>query len=122
MPWSAKDAVAYIQGHALAVSHGRCAHAVREAVDAGGVTIAARRHAENLGESLSAAGFLPVPSGMPYEPGDVAIIHSIPRHPDGHACMFDGKQWISDFRQERGMYPGPDYRTDMPPFVVYRHR
>lgn len=79
-------------------------------------------YAKDLGGSLIAAGFVALPANASAQAGDVAVIQPIPGHPAGHTCMFDGKLWISDFKQLHGFYPGPGYRADKPPYVIYRHR
>ncbi|EPS2710087.1 CHAP domain-containing protein [Cronobacter turicensis] len=73
---------------------------------------------KNMGKSLIKAGFYEV-YGEPVA-GDVAVISSIPGHPDGHVCIYDGQKWISDFRQ-RSLYPGDSYRRAHPAFKLYRH-
>lgn len=59
-------------------------------------------------------------SGSP-QSGDVAVIQPIPGHPDGHMSMYDGKEWISDFKQLHGLYPSQTYRTAQPSYKIYRH-
>lgn len=111
--------VAYLDAHAQKNSLGRCAEFVRKAVEAGGVHLRRHTSAKDYGSSLEAVGFETV-DGTSYLAGDVAIIQPIPGHPHGHMTMFDGKSWISDFKQLHGLYPGASYRTIKPPFKVYR--
>jgi hypothetical protein len=33
------------------------------------------------------------------QPGDICVINRFSGHPHGHICMFNGQQWISDFKQ-----------------------
>jgi hypothetical protein len=61
----------------------------------------------------------PVP--VVYLPGDVGIVQPIPSHPFGHMAMYDGTDWVSDFRQFHGLYPGAAYRAADPPFTIYRY-
>jgi hypothetical protein len=35
--------------------------------------------------------------------------------------MFNGTDWVSDFTQPWGYYPGPSYRAQKPPVAFYRH-
>jgi hypothetical protein len=35
--------------------------------------------------------------------------------------MFDGKHWVSDFKQQHGYYPGATYRRVRPEVRFYRH-
>jgi hypothetical protein len=34
--------------------------------------------------------------------------------------MFNGQQWLSDFVQQNGYYPGPGYRKAQPTATFYR--
>jgi hypothetical protein len=52
--------------------------------------------------------------------GDVAVIQPYQGgDPNGHICMYDGDQWVSDFKQ-RDMWGGPGYRKNKPVCIVYR--
>jgi hypothetical protein len=123
MPWNAAKAVKHLQDHHEDCSKGHCARYVREAIEAGGVTLIRHVSAKNYGSSLLAAGFMLIPSGPDYmhRAGDVGIVQPIPGHPHGHMAMFDGKYWISDFVQKHGIYPGQSYRTAKPPYSIYRY-
>jgi hypothetical protein len=118
--WDKESAVSYLRWHAESTSHGRCARYVREAIERGGVPIIRTYSAKDYGDSLKHAGFQEV-SGFP-ERGDVIVIQSIDGHPDGHMAMFDGEQWISDFKQPSGFYPSRAYRVVQPPYKMYRRR
>lgn len=112
-------AIDHLRKNAQDHSIGRCAQYTREAIEAGGLTLVRKASAKDYGDSLRAVGFFPI--GMEfYLPGDVGIVQPIPNHPHGHMAMFDGNIWISDFRQWRGLYPGPSYREAKPAFTVYR--
>lgn len=91
------------------------------AIEAGGIRLLNTRHARDYGSSLRASGFREVSSMGPFRAGDVAVIQPVTGHPDGHMCMFDGNIWISDFKQLRGLYPGPVYRNEKPSYKIYRH-
>ena len=72
--------------------------------------------------SLLAVGFVALPAAEGFYAGaDVAVIQPITGHPHGHMAMFNGTFWLSDFKQLHGLYPGPGYRCQKPPFTVYRH-
>ncbi|EAW1173102.1 CHAP domain-containing protein [Salmonella enterica subsp. enterica] len=118
MSWDKYAAVAFARRNAYGESHKKCELFVKEAVIAGGINLAPTPSAKDMGPHLILAGFHQV-YGEPVL-GDIAVIQSIPHHPDGHACIFDGQQWISDFVQ-RTMYPGQAYRTLHPAFKLYRH-
>jgi hypothetical protein len=130
--WNVQAAVRTLQDraapHTPPWGHGRCAEYTRIAIEAGfgGAPVPHTEQAKDYGPILMDEGFLPLgrlPGG--FLAGDVAVIEALPpRSPSGHMCMFDGDEWISDFRQLQGtdgLYPGPRYRILRPPYVIYRH-
>jgi type VI secretion system secreted protein VgrG len=56
------------------------------------------------------------PDSYTPQKGDVAVFAGSDAHPHGHITIFDGKQWVSDFKQ-KNMSP---YRTAAPPVTIYR--
>jgi hypothetical protein len=64
--------------------------------------------------------------------GDIAIIDGFRKgaaegikkdHLDGHMAMYDGTDWISDFKQPgKTAYPGSDYERAKPKIVIYRYQ
>lgn len=44
-------------------------------------------------ESVSKDGYQP-------EKGDIVVFNRTPNHFWGHIAMYDGKQWVSDFKQK----------------------
>ncbi|MFM0241215.1 CHAP domain-containing protein [Paraburkholderia phytofirmans] len=118
--WNINSAVDYLQWHAEPSSHQRCARYVREAIQRGGISLMVMYSARNYGSSLICTGFYEVSDANPQK-GDVVVIQAIANHPDGHMAMYDGRIWISDFRQQYGFYPGPAYRSARPPYQIYRH-
>lgn len=119
MSWNPHEAVSYARRHAHPQSTHYCARAVVTAIRAGGIRVEGA-NAKDLGRSLESAGFTKV-KGTIIE-GDIAIIDALPGPREyGHACIYDGSgNWYSDFIQ-RGMYPGPRYRTVQPAVTFYRH-
>ena len=116
-----------LRANAGARSQGRCARFVRLALEAGGAcTKGHPGFALHWGPKLIEIGFQPLiladpPDRYAPAPGDVVIFQP-PRlgHPAGHIQAFDGAHWISDFIQ-RDFWPGPRYRKERPPCVIYRH-
>jgi hypothetical protein len=53
-----------------------------------------------------------------YKPqkGDVAVFEGNDAHQHGHVEIYDGKQWVSDFKQNNFS----PYTKDAPPSTVYR--
>ena len=122
MSFDKMAATHYADSHAHRHSTGNCARYVRRAIERGGITLTTTHSAKNYGPILEATGFAQA-TGVAQR-GDVAVIQSIPGHPDGHMAIYDGDNWISDFRQRGGaygFYPGPAYRTLRPSYRIYRH-
>jgi hypothetical protein len=99
-----------------------CATQVRKALQAGGLD--ATGHpvpAKDWGPTLEKNGFDPVDEqGYRPQKGDVVVIQPYPGgDKSGHIAAYDGKQWISDFKQ-RDMWGGQGYRTYEPSHVIYR--
>jgi type VI secretion system secreted protein VgrG len=121
-------AAAFLSANAAPKSRGLCARYVRQALEAGGLRLAGHpAMAKDYRTTLLAAGFTVVcdsPSRFAngYLPmkGDVSVIQPYPGgSAAGHIAMYDGVQWISDFRQ-RDMWGGPGYRTNKPPIAILR--
>lgn len=90
-------------------SVGECAKFCRRGLEAGGFDTEGRpRHAGDYGQFLLSRGAGEVPSEN-YSPemGDIAVFSKNEAHPFGHIQIFDGEQWVSDFRQ-RGFNPYRD--------------
>ena len=105
--------------------HGKCAYFVRSALYAGGVRPATWPvQAKDWGPTLQRAGFREIKVDDPekFSPmrGDVAVIQATTHRTSGHIQGFDGANWTSDFIQTRGFWPGAEYRTEKPAYVVYR--
>jgi hypothetical protein len=101
---------------------GKCALHVRLALAAAGLVPATHPvSAKDWGATLETLGFAPV-LGDPANAvlGDIAVIQTTSESRDGHIEGFDGTEWISDFVQKRGFWPGPSFRAEQPAFVLYR--
>jgi hypothetical protein len=109
-----------------------CAQYVRDALnDGGGLNVGTPANglgnASDYGTPLENAGFQPAASGNVYPPadytpqsGDVAVIQPTKENLSGHMEMYNGSEWVSDFRQN-GFWPGPHYRQETPNFTIYRY-
>lgn len=134
--WNPATTISSLRRNAGNASTKYCARAVVDAIRAGGTRIEGA-NAKDLGPKLIAAGFtdifsMPRPSSE-YDrsnllPGDVVVLEGFNQderkgikkdHPYGHAAMYDGSKWISDFHQP-GFYPGDDYRKALPGYTIYR--
>lgn len=130
MVWNLSEAVQHSQKHAFLASQDKCAERTRQAIEAGGVTLMHHGSAKDYGSSLTLVGFQAkmINHLAQLEKGDIVVFQGfkgIPGtkkdHPHGHMAMYDGKHWISDFRQHH-FYPGPDHQVAKPSFVVYRYK
>lgn len=94
-------------------SKGRCAAAVRQFIEAGGISTAGRPgSACHYKSYLPTIGFNCIATlyGRPQQaawsttqgrPGDIAVMdHGV----HGHICMWNGKEWVSDFFQGNRMW------------------
>jgi len=115
-------AAEYARKHAKKKSIGYCAKYVANALEYAGLKFqrqpsAYMYHTRGI---LSKAGFGLVSKGMKGytpEPGDVCVIDRFNSHEHGHICIYDGRNWISDFVQN-----GPNVYKDGPgPMYFYRY-
>ena len=136
--WNINKAIDHLQTFAQPHSTVFCARYVREAIEAGGLTLARHLSAKDYGSSLIAAGFVPLQlklpltspvffdfslsSDSPFQSGDVAIFEGttlLPGGENGHMQMFDGESWISDFVQP---HFSPDPAFSGVKVKIYRYR
>jgi hypothetical protein len=134
--------------------YGDCARYVTNALAAGGVDLQSIRdtkysnltnktHAYQYGNYLvdDKAGFKKVfihdknrktlkPKDLGYQKGDVIVFQNTVKHKYGHMQMYNGSQWVSDFRQLNagksenmgmGFCAGPGYREKEPSYAIYRN-
>lgn len=117
-----EKAVEHLDASASHASKGKCAAYVRRAMLAGGLAIDPHPlYAKDYGPYLTKAGLKAVAT-KDYTPakGDIVVIQSYAaKDPAGHIAMYDGKQWVSDFKQ-RDIWAGPGYRIHKPAMQVYR--
>lgn len=99
-------------------SLGKCAAYCRRAFEAGGVdTNGHPIDAKDWGPTLLKNGATVIsPDGYTPQKADVAVFAGSDAHPHGHITIYDGKQWVSDFKQ-RNMSP---YRSGTTPVTIYR--
>ena len=124
--WDVDAAVRYLDAHAELQSTGWCARYVCRAIAAGGISLVLRESAKDYGPSLLAVGFKRIvvdAAVVNYKPqkGDVGVVQPIPGEPHGHMAMFDGAIWVSDFKQDSGVYPDAHWRRMQPSFAIYRY-
>ena len=109
----------YITSHALEESHGRAAWHVLGALNAGGkdmILVPAWAYKYYLYIS----DFDYVEDYMNYVPekGDIVVFPMTWKHPLGHIAFWNGKQWVSDYKQ-KSIYIDKDYKGVE--YIVYRN-
>lgn len=84
-------------------STGRCALYVRKALQSAGYSFTPQASAYMYANgTLASAGFKKI-STTNYRPqvGDVVVFNRTNKNPHGHIQIYDGRQWVSDFRQPK---------------------
>ena len=119
--YNINKAVKTLNANAQPKSTGYCAKYVRKAIEAGGLSTS--------GRPVSAAdydNFLPklkfkIVNSTNYTPkkGDIVVINRFGTHKHGHIQMYNGNQWVSDFKQ-RNFWPGSAYRNNKPSYIIFR--
>ena len=121
-------AVLYLNENAEPTPIKKCAKYVRLAMEAGGMdTLGRPNSACNYDKFLPKKGFteVEITSLEDYKPqkGDIAVFEAFmgknSYHKHGHIQMYNGKQWVSDFKQ-RDFWAGSDYRIYKPKFKIFR--
>ncbi len=123
--WDREASLKHLRRHALLKSAAKCATFIRQALNAGGFPNKHKpKDAKDYRAYLTLYGFAEMSVSITeYRPevGDITVIQSYPGgNSSGHIAMFDGQEWISDFRQ-RDMWSGSGYRSHQPAFRIYRH-
>ena len=112
-------AAAYVTKHAETKSRTWCAWSVMRALHAGGCP-AYLLPAYGYEWLLPRMDFVEV-SRTNYVPqkGDLIVFPAIGKHIWGHIQMWDGKQWVSDFRQMNMIPAKAYYKTK---WKIFRHK
>ena len=104
-------------------TQGRCATYVRKALEASGADTKGHSvNAKDYGPMLERDGFSKVKrDNYNAQIGDTIVFQPYPGGTAGHIQVFDGNQYISDFKQPKnGIYPGPRYRKAQVSYDIYR--
>lgn len=114
----------YMDALALTHSSGYCARACRQGMEAGGLNTTGRPgDAKNYGPWLLQHGYHVVSSTSYFgsqQVGDIAVFQPAPGHSQsGHIEMWDGNQWVSDFKQ-RNFSPYSGLGPSDLNFKIYR--
>jgi len=116
--YSVDKAVIHLNEHACKKSHNCCALYVAAAIHAGGLKPVLLR-ACDYSWYLPKIGFQSVPTDN-YKPrkGDIVVFPQVKNHIFGHIAMWNGNQWVSDFKQ-RGIIVSREYQSA--PYQIFRY-
>ncbi|TPK60446.1 hypothetical protein FJ930_28635 [Mesorhizobium sp. B2-4-15] len=117
--------VNYMDEKSVDASTHKCGAACRDGLKAGGLDVSG--HPKNAGdygpflENLGASAVSHTNSDTPpadykQEKGDIAVFQVTTARPNGHVEVWDGKRWISDFKQNNYS----PYQKNIPPSTIYR--
>ena len=118
-PYKEDRAATYVATHCLSRSHNCCAWFVMKGIIAGGepcIILPAWAYEYYL----PLIGFEEVSeTNYKHEVGDIVVFPAVKGHNYGHIAMWDGTQWVSDFKQ-KNFIVAPGYRGSN--YKFYRHK
>ena len=117
-----EKAVEYVNNNAETKSLGKCARYVREAINAGGITNIYGHATEYFDtDKLVKYGFTKIGTDLDsinLIKGDIAAFGSVKGHPYGHIAMWNGTNWVSDFKQ-KSFWVANQYSVEKK-YAIYR--
>ena len=117
--WSPEEAARYATEHAEKKSVGMCALYVRKAIIAGGIPLYMGGDAWSYKYTLPILNFHQVGKKSEREVGDIVVFQPIGGRKYGHIAIWNGKQWVSDFKQ-RNLFVHSDYLKEGCEYAIYR--
>jgi hypothetical protein len=117
--WSPEAAARYATEHAEKKSVGMCALYVRKAIMTGGIPLYMGGDAWCYKYTLPILNFNQVEKKSEREVGDIVVFQPIGGRKYGHIAIWNGTQWISDFRQ-RNLIVHSDYLKEGCEYAIYR--
>jgi len=117
-----EKAVEHLNKQAKSKSIERCALYVRQAINAGGI-FGLNGHAMTYynEKKLEIAGFTKIGddiNSIELKKGDIVAFAAVKGHSYGHIAMWNGEQWVSDFKQ-KSFWVAPQYEKEKK-YVLYR--
>ena len=117
-----EKAVEHLNKQAKSKSIERCALYVRQAINAGGI-FGLRGDAMTYynEKKLEIAGFTKIGddiNSIELKKGDIVAFAAVKGHSYGHIAMWNGEQWVSDFKQ-KSFWVAPQYEKEKK-YVLYR--
>ena len=117
--WSPEKAAEYVTKNAENTSVGLCAKYVRKAIIAGGIPLYQGGDAWSYKYLLPILGFKEIEDVSDKKVGDIVVSQPIGKRYVGHIAMWNGRQWISDFKQ-RGIIVHSDYKKEGCEYKIFR--
>lgn len=117
--WNPKEAAEYATQNAEKKSVGLCALYVRKAIIAGGIPLYRGGDAWSYKYLLPIIGFEEVKDKADKKMGDIVVFQPIGGRKFGHIAMWNGQQWVSDFKQ-RSLFVHSDYRREGCEYTIFR--
>ena len=117
--WNPKNAAEYVTKNAESKSVGLCAKYVRKAIVAGGIPLYQGGDAWSYKYLLPLLGFKEIENENDKKVGDIVVFQPIGKRYFGHIAMWNGRQWISDFKQ-RSIIVHSDYSKDDCKYTIFR--
>ena len=97
--WDKEASINNINNSANNNSTGYCARYVSNSLSAGGLNVG-RGHAKDMPNNLINAGFAQLPLNTTPLKGDIVVLNPTGKHSYGHIAIWNGNQWVSDFKQK----------------------
>ena len=119
--WNPEKVAVYATENAEVKSVGLCALYVRRAMIAGGIPLYQGGNAWSYKYLLPVIGFENVNENEGLMVGDIVVFQPIDGRKFGHIAIWNGKQWVSDFKQ-RSIIVHSDYRSQDCEYAVFRMR
>ena len=100
--YDAEKAGDYATANAARRSKSLCAMYVRQALETAGCNMWGHPHtAHGYNEFLKSLDFTRMDTkNYSPEKGDIVVFSAVKGHPYGHIAIWNGRQWVSDFRQK----------------------
>lgn len=117
--WNPRRAANYATNNAESKSVGLCGLYVRKAIIAGGIPLYLGGDAWSYKYLLPIIGFKRIDKNEKLTIGDIVVFQPIGGRKFGHIAIWNGEQWISDFKQ-RSIIVHKDYTKEQCEFVIFR--
>ena len=117
--WNPQKAAEYVTKNAENKSVGLCAKYVHKAIVAGGIPLYQGGDAWSYKYLLPMLGFKRIENVKDKKVGDIVVFQSIGKRYFDYIAMWNGKQWVSDFKQHN-IIVHSDYREEGCEYAIFR--